>query len=72
MICKVCGEENPPTVGGICSDECVNKLKKDDKKHFQDELHNLFLKYANSPYTLGFNDIKEATSESIDDLRAVW
>lgn len=30
MICKVCGKEAPETIRGICSEECVNELKKQE------------------------------------------
>ncbi len=72
MICKVCGKEGPQTIGGICSEDCVNKLKEQDKKNFMGELHKLFLKYANDPHLLSFYDLKEATSEGLDELALVW
>lgn len=72
VICKICGKEKHPTVGGICSEDCVNKLKKQDKKNFQNELHTLFLKYANDPFTLDFNDLKEAIIEGLNELALVW
>lgn len=73
MICKVCGEKGPQTVGGICSENCLNKLRVEDKKKFQDELHYLFVKYANAPFYLdSFQLIKESILESLDNLSMVW
>jgi hypothetical protein len=72
MICKVCGKEGPQTVGGICSEDCIETLKKQDRKQFKDELFDLLKKYCNSPYTLEFNNLKEGTQESLHDLYLVW
>jgi len=73
MICKVCGNEGPQTIGQICSEECLNKLRTEDKKKFKDELFTLFRKYANSPYYLDSHQIiKETALEALDDLAMVW
>jgi hypothetical protein len=72
MICKVCGKEGPQTIGGICSNECLAILQKQDSKTFRNELHELFLKYANEPFTLSLNDIEKATKKGLDELKLVW
>jgi hypothetical protein len=73
MICKVCGNEGPQTIGGICSEECVDKLREKDKIKFKDELFQLCKKYANSPYYLDSHKIiKDTVMETLDDLAMVW